>query len=815
MKKLFKWLFYFAAIIVLLIAGILATAYWNRDKLLAQLNAELNKGINGKFHIDKLDFTFLHEFPNFSVTLHNVYLRASHYEKYHRDIFSAEKIFVNLKMRPLFKKELKINSLSVDNADIFVYKTRNGDTNTDVFKKSQDSIKVNDQTKETPLIFNLNKITFHNVSVVFADSAKNKFINFQFLETQQTFVKEESGYSASVKGDIHFDSLFLNPKSGSYLKDKHTRVNLNVDINRLTNKLLIHPSSIFYRKNEIGLKGDFDLKKGGPFTLVFNANNINYEEVKSLLNNKLIRTLSKYKLSDPATVQVSLQGRQIPGYKPEVNVEFETTQKAFKYNTVGFSSLALKGTFTNHIDDSKEKDNKNSKVTISSFKVIMEKIPIAGNVTFTELQDPVIDLSFTSKGSFNDISHHIDNNRFAIDKGNFATAVKYRGKLSEYLDSTRTSYQGKLNGTITASNISFLYKTKKIHFDKIEFTSSFNEKLFTIEKLNLNVNGSPVSVSGEIQNFIPFFIKPENKGHVNLRVHSPNFDLTSLASRRASQKKSEESVKLNRRKMSDLIDMVYDKLEFDIALTMEQFRFRKFRAGKFKGRLLLDNNILQVNPISMYVAEGTMKLNFSLKQVFDPISPLEIDAKIDNANIHELFLLFNNFNQKTIQAENLRGRISADVKFNANMDEEYKLLAPSMRGTLDCKITNGRLKNFEPMENMSNFLFKKRDFSDVEFAELNSNFSITGTNMDISRMEIQSSVVSMFLEGRYSFTDSTSLSVQLPLSNLKKRHKDFKPKNIGTHKKAGPSVYLHVYRDKDVNSKIQIDYDPLKKWAKN
>ncbi len=138
-----------------------------------------------------------------------------------------------------------------------------------------------------------------------------------------------------------------------------------------------------------------------------------------------------------------------------------------------------------------------------------------------------------------------------------------------------------------------------------------------------------------------------------------------------------------------------------------------------------------------------------------------------------------------------------------------------MSGTLACKITNGVLKNFEPMENMSNFLFKKRDFSDVQFAELNSNFSISGTNMDISRMEIQSSVLSLFLEGRYSFTDSTSLSVQLPLSNLKKRHKDFKPKNIGTHAKAGPSIFLHVYRDKDINSKIKIDYDPFKKWARD
>ena len=267
--------------------------------------------------------------------------------------------------------------------------------------------------------------------------------------------------------------------------------------------------------------------------------------------------------------------------------------------------------------------------------------------------------------------------------------------------------------------------------------------------------------------------------------------------------------------MSDLLDLVYDRLEFDIALTVGHFKFRKFQASNFKGRLRLDNHLLQANPISMQVAGGIMNLNFSLKQVFDPISPMSVEAQLTNANIQELFLLFNNFNQKTIQAENLTGKISADVTFSASVDDNYTLLTPSMRGTLECKIANGGLKNFEPMENMSNFLFKKRDFSDVDFAELNSNFSITGTNMDISRMEIQSTVLSLFLEGRYSFTDSTSLSVQLPLSNLKKRHKDFKPKNIGTHSKAGPSVYLHVYRYKDINSKIQIDYDPFKKWAKN
>lgn len=267
--------------------------------------------------------------------------------------------------------------------------------------------------------------------------------------------------------------------------------------------------------------------------------------------------------------------------------------------------------------------------------------------------------------------------------------------------------------------------------------------------------------------------------------------------------------------MTDLIDAVYNSLEFDVDVNIQQLIFRKFQASNFRGRVKLDNHALEARPVAMNVAGGTMEGNFALTHFFDPISPLSAEVKLNNADIKDLFLYFNNFNQKTVQAENLTGVISADAKFSATVTEDYTVLPASMRGELNCKILNGGLKNFEPMENMSNFLFKKRDFSDVQFAELQSNFSMEGTNMDISRMEIQSSVLSLFLQGRYSFTDSTSLSVQIPLSNLKKRHKDFKPQNIGTHAKAGPSVFLHVYRNKDINSKIKIDYDPFKKWTKN
>src|SRR3989337_3862483 len=106
MRKFFRWLFYAFIFITVLVIGILVAAYWNRDMLLGRISDQLNKGINGEFKIEKIDFTFLHHFPHFSVTLRNVYLRSDQYEKYGRDVFSAKKIYADIRLYPLLKKEV-------------------------------------------------------------------------------------------------------------------------------------------------------------------------------------------------------------------------------------------------------------------------------------------------------------------------------------------------------------------------------------------------------------------------------------------------------------------------------------------------------------------------------------------------------------------------------------------------------------------------------------------------------------------------------------------------------------------------------------
>ncbi len=60
---------------------------------------------------------------------------------------------------------------------------------------------------------------------------------------------------------------------------------------------------------------------------------------------------------------------------------------------------------------------------------------------------------------------------------------------------------------------------------------------------------------------------------------------------------------------------------------------------------------------------------------------------------------------------------------------------------------------------------------------------------------------------------NTDMSIQVPLSNLKKRKADYKPENTGTDKKGGASIYIRGRPGPDGN--IQFKPDLFKKFRKD
>jgi hypothetical protein len=194
-------------------------------------------------------------------------------------------------------------------------------------------------------------------------------------------------------------------------------------------------------------------------------------------------------------------------------------------------------------------------------------------------------------------------------------------------------------------------------------------------------------------------------------------------------------------------------------------------------------------------------------------NPLTLRSHIDQADISRVFASFNNFGQQGLVARNLRGKLTADIGLNGLITDKAVVVPSSLKGTITFNLKDGQLVDYPPMEKINESVLKKRDLSTIQFAELKNQLDVNGTNIYIHRMEIQSTALTLFVEGQYDWKTGPDLSIQVPLSNLKKRDQDAPPENKGTSSKTGISIWLRAKTGND--GKLDIHWDPFKKALKN
>ncbi len=100
--------------------------------------------------------------------------------------------------------------------------------------------------------------------------------------------------------------------------------------------------------------------------------------------------------------------------------------------------------------------------------------------------------------------------------------------------------------------------------------------------------------------------------------------------------------------------------------------------------------------------------------------------------------------------------ISAFVNFSAQLKKDYSIDPSTMKGNIQINLKKGALLNFTSLDEISKFIFKNRDFNNIEFAQIKGNLSVQGQQLELSRMEIQSSVLTLFVQGVYGFTVALS-----------------------------------------------------------
>jgi hypothetical protein len=114
--------------------------YLHKDEILVAINKEFNKKINGELSVKEVDFNLLENFPDFSFTLVQPLVKDSLYPIHRKPLFKAEKVYLKFSLLKLLRQQVHLQSVTLQNADIFLFKGKNNYANFHIFKQSSIAI---------------------------------------------------------------------------------------------------------------------------------------------------------------------------------------------------------------------------------------------------------------------------------------------------------------------------------------------------------------------------------------------------------------------------------------------------------------------------------------------------------------------------------------------------------------------------------------------------------------------------------------------------------------------------------------------------
>jgi len=808
LKKALKVFGILLGLLLILYLIVFAYVSANKKSIISQVTNDLSKKLNGTVTVGEVELSFLRSFPRASVVLRNVSITDTMYAQHHHAFFTARQVFAQLSIIKLLKKQSAVNGFKVERGSVYLYTDTSGYTNTYLFRQKKDTSSANDVSAENN---ELKSIILKDVRIIIDDRKKQKLhdivVNNLNIKLDD---KNITSYIFSTKADMMVHSLAFNLPAGSFIGEKKFEGNFDLKYDKKLKRLQFDGIDIKLSDHPFNLSGWFDLAGPDPqFSLNLHTRQILFPFVKSLVTKKIATALSIVDLDKKVDADAIIRG-PLKGGDPFINVKWNVKDTHLTTPFFDFENASLDGFYTDEVVAGLPRRDPNSRITISNFSASWHGLPVTSkNIEILNLYQPLLTCDLQSDLPLTKLNALIGSNVIQLKSGDGSINLTYKGPI--FKNNNTNSF---VNGVVSFKNGTVFYAPRDVELKNVNGSMSFKNSDVFIENLQCVVLNNKIVMDGHAKNLLTLINTAPNEVNIDWNIYSPSLNFTAFNYLLKPKKKTVHSntTKGNLRDVAKKIDAVLEEGKLHVNLKAARLIYKKLEATDAVADVLLLQDRYVINKVSMQHSGGRVDLSGSLITQASNTHQANVNAFLYNVDVNKVFASFNNFGQDGITSQNLDGKLTADISASLIIDQDGKAYPNSIKSIVDFSLKDGTLTNFEPVKKLQNFLFKNRDFENIHFAELKDKLEIANQEIKINRMEIQSNVLTMYVEGVYSMKGNTDMSIQVPLSNLKKRGADYKPENTGTDKKVGTSLFIRGRPGAD--GSIQFKSDIFNKFKK-
>lgn len=786
MKKILKISFVTLLIASAAIGGIVYYFYSNIKPILV---SEINKTLAVEVNVNAIRISGIKDFPKLGVKFIDVSINEST-PFYKKKLLQAEELNLFIDVMRLWKGDYVIDAVTLRNGELNLADLKNK-TNYDILKPTSDSsdVAVSFEIKNLSLIDCALNYTHIPSDFTCKAYTPKSTIRLKYLEETTNL---------SIKTVLN--STTLKVDNENYISKKDLKIQTTLAVNTATSIVKISKSDVEIEKVKLQTEGDISFGDQSDIAITFKSNSTTAQSLLSILPNSLSQSFDHIKLSGDAIINGSLKGKMDDKNNPSFNLDYRIDNSILE---IPSQDIKLTKISANGVLNLPNISNmQTASATCKLRQANSDKNSISGDILVKDFNRPNINWKGNANLEAAFVFALADSTGFKADKGRIAVD----GELRLIYDTDKGElvhnslfYAGNIKGSDISGNLA----DPALDVKNISFDLSADNKKLVVNEANFSYNNTTGSIIGYVDDYNSLFNENSSAALIgDLKIDHLNVnELYSAAPENKSSAKSSTDISPIRLKLN---------------AELSHFRYNDFQAESMSGYLLSDRERIEMPKCNIDALDGNTSAAISIKKWGDNFL-LDINSDLKNISINELLKQFNNFEQEEITHEHLSGRLTGNILAKVILDQNYEPVLSKLYAKANVTITDGQLKNYEPMKELSSFV-EIKDLEDVKFKTITNTIEIFDQTIFIPKMRIENNALNMDLEGTHTFENYMNYRISLSVAELLATKANWiakkKERRIEQNLNGGLTAYILMEGTPD-NLKIKYDRATVKENIKD
>ena len=759
------------------IAALIINLY--EDEIKQYAVEELNKTLAVPVAVEELELTLFSQFPSASLRFNKLFVSDTNDND---TLIYADYLYMNFNFWNMIDGNYTVNEVKAENSVIKLRIDSVGNENYLILKEDS----IGKQNKK--FSFALEEVEFNNIRLSYSNKTTQQDYSISSENINFAGNFSQSNYELSATSNFYINQLKSN--SIKYVENKNAAANIVLNIHTDSSLYQLKKAELSIEDLLFDMSGKYTNNKDSSFMdLNIKGRNIDLQKTFSIFPKEYFDALSAYKAQGMVVFETRIKGVIAKNSSPLLIADFTLNNGDLIEKETGahLKHLSLVGHF-----ESRNKKN-HEVIEFKNISGVLENGKIEGNILISNFKKPSIEAELTGNLSMKKMKQFINSEKMETLDGNASFEVEFAGILNTAnggIPKIKTS-----NGFIKIKDVSLKTKSSHLAFTDLNGSLSLKKNDAAFSNLTGSILSSQFKADGIIKNIIPFLLFEKEQLIVETDFRSKSVSLNEIMGSETTAN-SAEAIPLN----------FPDNINFNLKSHIGELNYGKFTASNLKGIITYQNKKLSAKNITFKANKGSYILSSEMEQTDINSFFWTLDGTASNIDINNFFSEFNDFGQKFLTHENIKGKTTVQLGLATVIDGFMNIDMDRLYAEANFSIKKGELIDQAALLDIatyfeSNKIVKtvvdtkllKKKIKHIKFANLDNKVIIDKGKIHLPQMTLSTNVMDLNISGIHGFDDNIDYHLNFRLNDVlvkKKNQDEFGPiKDDGL----GVKLFLHMF----------------------